>query len=169
MGPVTTNVERLNTAAAALRDRRLPGDEHAARMLELCEPIAVHWAQPYAAPFVPLLEAALHLADAASPADASAITDLKRRGIAADVTPERIATYYLDHCGNCRDAEFYGHAWGHGNPHERHVPVIEDGHGPLAGQPCRCRTCVPGGVVAMNSGTLPPEPTGALVVTWDRA
>ncbi|HZP54998.1 hypothetical protein [Actinocrinis sp.] len=58
-------------------------------------------------------------------------------------TAEDIATYYLDHCGNCRDAEFYGHAWGHGNPHERHVPVIEDGLGPLAGQPCACKTCVP--------------------------
>lgn len=59
------------------------------------------------------------------------------------VTPEAIATYYLDHCGNCRDAEFYGRAWGHGNPHDRHVPVIEDGHGPLAGTPCKCKTCVP--------------------------
>lgn len=59
-----------------------------------------------------------------------------------EVTPEDIATYRLDHCGHCRDAEFYGAAWGHGNPHERHVPVIEDGLGPLAGQPCACR-CAP--------------------------
>lgn len=64
MAEPTTNVERLKNAAAALRDRGLPGDQHAARMLELCEPIATYWAEPYAAPFVPLLEAALRLAKA---------------------------------------------------------------------------------------------------------
>lgn len=67
------------------------------------------------------------------------------------VTPERIATYFLDHCGNCRDAEFYGRAWGHGNPHDRHVPVIEDGHGPLAGQPCACKVCVPAATGAVDA------------------
>lgn len=60
--PATTNADRLRAAAAALRTRGLPGDAHAALMVELCEPIAVYWAQPYAAPFVPLLEAALRLA-----------------------------------------------------------------------------------------------------------
>lgn len=55
------NADRLMAAAAALRKRGFPGDEHAARMLELCEPIATFWAEPYAAPFVPLLESALHL------------------------------------------------------------------------------------------------------------
>lgn len=59
-----TNVERLKLAAATLRNRGLPGDEHTAKMLELCEPIAIYWAEPYAAPFVPLLEAALRLARA---------------------------------------------------------------------------------------------------------
>lgn len=60
--PITTNAERLKLAAAALRERGLPGDEHAARMVELCEPIAIYWRESYAAPFVPLLESALRLA-----------------------------------------------------------------------------------------------------------
>jgi hypothetical protein len=72
------------------------------------------------------------------------------RSAAVALTPERIATYFLDHCGNCRDAEFYGRAWGHGNPHDRHVPVIEDGHGPLSGQPCACKTCAPAGVAVSD-------------------
>lgn len=59
-----TNAERLKAAAGALRNRGLPGDVHAAKMLELCEPIAIYWMEPYAAPFVPLLEAALRLARA---------------------------------------------------------------------------------------------------------
>lgn len=61
--PITTNAERLKLAATALRERGLPGDEHAARMVELCEPIATFWMEPYAAPFVPMLEAALKLAN----------------------------------------------------------------------------------------------------------
>lgn len=60
---ITTNAERLKLAAAELRERGLRGDEHAARMVELCEPIATFWMEPYAAPFVPLLEAALRLAN----------------------------------------------------------------------------------------------------------
>ncbi len=62
-----SNADRLKTAAAALRERGHPGDEHAARMLELCEPIAIYWSEPYAAPFVPLLESALRLAKAVTP------------------------------------------------------------------------------------------------------
>jgi len=58
-------------------------------------------------------------------------------------TAEEVATYYLDHCGNCRDAEFYGHK----ALHAKHVPVIEDGQGPLAGQPCACKTCAQTGTV----------------------
>lgn len=74
---------------------------------------------------------------------------LFERGERAEVTPERIATYYLDHCGNCRDAEFYGYS-GHfaREAHAKHVPVIEDGHGPLSGQPCACKTCAPAEAVA---------------------
>ncbi len=59
-----TNTERLRAGAVALRSLGRPGDEHAARMLELCAPIATHWTEPYAAPFVPLLESALRLAKA---------------------------------------------------------------------------------------------------------
>lgn len=55
------NADKLMKAADALRKRGFPGDEHAARMLELCEPIATFWMEPYAAPFVPLLESALRL------------------------------------------------------------------------------------------------------------
>lgn len=62
-----TNAERLNAAAEILRKRGYPGDEHAARMLELCEPIATYWSEPYAAPFVPLLEAALRLVRSVTP------------------------------------------------------------------------------------------------------
>lgn len=61
--PITTNAERLKLAAAALRERGLPGDDHTARMVELCEPIATFWMESYAAPFVPLLESALRLAN----------------------------------------------------------------------------------------------------------
>ena len=63
-----------------------------------------------------------------------------------------IATYYLDHCGNCRDAEFYGYS-GHfaREAHAKHVPVIEDGHGPLSGQPCACKTCAPTGTVTADA------------------
>lgn len=60
----TTNAERLRLAAAMLRLRGEPGDDFTARMAELCEPIAIYWAEPYAAPFVPMLEASLRLADA---------------------------------------------------------------------------------------------------------
>lgn len=59
--------DRLTNGAAALRQRNAPGDEHAARMLELCQPIAQFWHEPYAAPFVPLLEAALRLAKGVTP------------------------------------------------------------------------------------------------------
>lgn len=62
-----TNVDRLKAGAAALRELGRPGDEHAARMLELCGPIAMFWTEPYAAPFVPLLESALRLAAAVTP------------------------------------------------------------------------------------------------------
>lgn len=55
------NADKLKAAAIALRKRGFPGDEHAARMLELCEPIATYWMEPYAEPFVPLLESALRL------------------------------------------------------------------------------------------------------------
>lgn len=55
------NADKLKAAAAVLRKRGFPGDEHAARMLELCEPIATYWMEPYAAPFVSLLESALRV------------------------------------------------------------------------------------------------------------
>lgn len=83
---------------------------------------------------------------------------LFERAERAEVTAERIATYYLDHCGNCRDAEFYGATGRQADRlHERHVPVIEDGHGPLAGQPCACKACVP------------PAPGGSTVPILDPA
>lgn len=62
-----SNVLRLRHAAEVLRERGLPGDDHAARMLELCEPIATYWMEPYASPFVPLLETALRLCAALEP------------------------------------------------------------------------------------------------------
>lgn len=68
------------------------------------------------------------------------------------VAPERIATYFLDHCGNCRDAEFYGYT-GHfaAAAHAKHVPMIEDGCGPLAGTPCVCK-CVLAEASAADAG-----------------
>jgi hypothetical protein len=60
----TTNAERLKLIANALRERGLPGDEHTARMVEACEPIAIYWMESYASPFVPLLESALRLGTA---------------------------------------------------------------------------------------------------------
>lgn len=129
-----TNVDRLKAGAVALRVLGRPGDEHAARMLELCEPIATHWTEPYAAPFVPLLESALRLAKSVTTPGEPAPTEQS--------SPERIATYRLDHCGNCRDAEFYGYGQKMAAAaHAKHVPIIEDGCGPLAGQPCACATC----------------------------
>lgn len=77
------NADRLNSAAAALRKRGFPGDEHAARMLELCEPIATYWSEPYAAPFVPLLESALRLTRVVLDPEPNAET-LKRGTVAVD-------------------------------------------------------------------------------------
>lgn len=70
------------------------------------------------------------------------------RSQAEPLTGERIATYFLDHCGSCRDAVFYGYSGNFArDAHAKHVPVIEDGCGPLAGLPCACETCVPAGTV----------------------
>jgi hypothetical protein len=60
--PKETNAQKLKRAATALRMRGWVGDDFAADMLERCEPIANHWSEAYAAPFVPLLESALRLA-----------------------------------------------------------------------------------------------------------
>jgi hypothetical protein len=60
-----TNAERLQRAADTLR-RQAAGEptersECVAKMLEHCKMIADFWSEPYAAPFVPMLEAALKL------------------------------------------------------------------------------------------------------------
>lgn len=74
---------------------------------------------------------------------------LFERSAAEALTGERIATYFLDHCGNCRHAEFNRHAGPlSARSHALHVPVIEDGHGPLSGRPCACKTCVTAGAVS---------------------
>lgn len=82
--------------------------------------------------------------DAGAPAGDRAVKrpGILERAAAEPVTAQRIATYRLDHCWNCRDAEAR-RATGRAADllHARHVPVIEDGHGPLSGQPCACTTC----------------------------
>lgn len=55
-------------------------------------------------------------------------------------SPGHITAYKLDHCGSCRDAEFYG--WSGlmaERAHAQHLGAIDVG--PLAGQPCRCKRC----------------------------
>lgn len=55
-------------------------------------------------------------------------------------SPGHIAAYKLDHCGSCRDAEFYG--WSGlmmERAHGQHLGTVDVG--PLAGQPCRCKRC----------------------------
>lgn len=63
-----SNADRLAAGARLLRDRAAPGDEHAARILELFGPVARFWADPVVAPFtmpfVPLMDAALGLVGA---------------------------------------------------------------------------------------------------------
>lgn len=55
-------------------------------------------------------------------------------------TPEEIRTYRLDHCGTCRDAEFYG--WSGTAAEQAHAAHLETvDAGPLTGTPCRCPKC----------------------------
>lgn len=75
-----TNADKLKRAAEVLRKRGFPGDEYAAELLERCEPIATYWAQPYAHPFVPLLESALRLTRAVLEPD---VGEAPKRGTVA--------------------------------------------------------------------------------------
>ena len=61
--------QRLVRAAARLRDPMLcnvnPGFVHAvAELLERLAPLAPYWAEPYAAPFVPVIESAVRVSGA---------------------------------------------------------------------------------------------------------
>lgn len=58
-----------------------------------------------------------------------------------ELTAEEIRTYRLDHCGTCRDAEFYG--WAGTAAEQAHASHREiNDVGPLKGTPCRCPKCV---------------------------
>jgi len=60
------------------------------------------------------------------------------------LTAEEIGTYRLDHCGTCRDAEFYG--WSGTTASQAHAEHQETNDvGPLRGTPCRCPKCTDGG------------------------
>lgn len=61
--PRETNSQRLQRAADILRRNAGDGQrsEFVAQMLEHCKLIADFWSEPYAAPFVPMLESALKL------------------------------------------------------------------------------------------------------------